>query len=81
MMQDEYFQVDNSAIKHDGFFVNRGKLERMLVSHSLNSIHLKFLDINPFILFWYYLHMVITEKHNQQGLDWYGWFNMNRTWS
>ncbi|KAI3689063.1 hypothetical protein L2E82_47011 [Cichorium intybus] len=25
---DEYFQVDNSAIKHDGFFVNRGKLER-----------------------------------------------------
>ncbi|MCD7458338.1 Ubinuclein-1 [Datura stramonium] len=26
---DEYFQVDNSAIKHDGFFVNRGKLERM----------------------------------------------------
>lgn len=29
MMQDEYFQVDNSAIKHDGFFVNRGKLERV----------------------------------------------------
>ncbi|KAI3704372.1 hypothetical protein L1987_74590 [Smallanthus sonchifolius] len=29
---DDYFQVDNSAIKHDGFFVNRGKLERMLVS-------------------------------------------------
>ncbi|KAL4555524.1 hypothetical protein LXL04_038146 [Taraxacum kok-saghyz] len=27
---DEYFQVDNSAIKHDGFFVNRGKLERTL---------------------------------------------------
>ncbi|PON60146.1 Hpc2-related domain containing protein [Parasponia andersonii] len=26
---DEYFEVDNSAIKHDGFFVNRGKLERM----------------------------------------------------
>ncbi|KAL1814843.1 ubinuclein-1 isoform X1 [Daucus carota subsp. sativus] len=26
---DEYFQVDNSEIKHDGFFVNRGKLERM----------------------------------------------------
>nr|XP_043608452.1 ubinuclein-1 isoform X2 [Erigeron canadensis] len=26
---DDYFQVDNSAIKHDGFFVNRGKLERM----------------------------------------------------
>ncbi|KAA8538401.1 hypothetical protein F0562_028053 [Nyssa sinensis] len=25
---DEYFQVDNSTIKHDGFFVNRGKLER-----------------------------------------------------
>ena len=29
IMQDEYFEVDNSAIKHDGFFVNRGKLERM----------------------------------------------------
>lgn len=29
VMQDEYFQVDNSAIKHDGFFVNRGKLERV----------------------------------------------------
>ncbi|KAM1134578.1 hypothetical protein ACFX19_044387 [Malus domestica] len=26
---DEYFEVDNSAIKHDGFFVNRGTLERM----------------------------------------------------
>ncbi|RDY12353.1 hypothetical protein CR513_02867, partial [Mucuna pruriens] len=26
---DEYFAVDNSAIKHDGFFVNRGKLERI----------------------------------------------------
>ncbi|KAL1557081.1 ubinuclein-1-like isoform X2 [Salvia divinorum] len=26
---DDYFQVDKSAIKHDGFFVNRGKLERI----------------------------------------------------
>ncbi|KAG2663305.1 hypothetical protein I3760_16G022500 [Carya illinoinensis] len=26
---DEYFEVDKSAIKHDGFFVNRGKLERI----------------------------------------------------
>ncbi|KAG2665905.1 hypothetical protein I3760_15G029800 [Carya illinoinensis] len=26
---DEYFEVDNSAIKHGGFFVNRGKLERI----------------------------------------------------
>ncbi|KAJ0085047.1 hypothetical protein Patl1_08272 [Pistacia atlantica] len=26
---DEYFEVDKSAIKHDGFFVNRGKLERV----------------------------------------------------
>ncbi|CAI8598334.1 unnamed protein product [Vicia faba] len=25
---DEYFQVDHSKVKHDGFFVNRGKLER-----------------------------------------------------
>ncbi|KAL7176343.1 hypothetical protein ACSBR2_029809 [Camellia fascicularis] len=28
LYMDEYFQVDNSTIKHDGFFVNRGKLER-----------------------------------------------------
>ncbi|KAK9271218.1 hypothetical protein L1049_026808 [Liquidambar formosana] len=26
---DEYFQVDNSSTKHNGFFVNRGKLERI----------------------------------------------------
>ncbi|CAH9075654.1 unnamed protein product [Cuscuta epithymum] len=26
---DDYFQVDDSAIKHDGFFVNRGRLERI----------------------------------------------------
>ncbi|KAL0432234.1 UNVERIFIED_CONTAM: Ubinuclein-1 [Sesamum latifolium] len=26
---DDYFQVDNLAVKHDGFFVNRGKLEPM----------------------------------------------------
>nr|GLL39423.1 uncharacterized protein LOC109151311 isoform X1 [Ipomoea trifida] len=26
---DEYFEVDNSAIKHEGFFVNRGNLERI----------------------------------------------------
>ncbi|XP_054788282.1 ubinuclein-1-like isoform X3 [Prosopis cineraria] len=26
---DEYFEVDKSVIKHDGFFVNRGKLERI----------------------------------------------------
>ncbi|KAI3736681.1 hypothetical protein L2E82_26636 [Cichorium intybus] len=31
---DEYFQVDNSQIKHDGFFVNRGKLERTTVSQN-----------------------------------------------
>ncbi|VVA38394.1 PREDICTED: ubinuclein-1 [Prunus dulcis] len=29
---DEYFKVDNSAIKHDGFFVNRGKLERIVTA-------------------------------------------------
>ncbi|XP_023762557.1 ubinuclein-1 isoform X1 [Lactuca sativa] len=29
---DDYFQVDDSQIKHDGFFVNRGKLERTTVS-------------------------------------------------
>ncbi|XP_010270287.1 PREDICTED: ubinuclein-1-like isoform X3 [Nelumbo nucifera] len=26
---DEYFQVDKSSTKHNGFFVNRGKLERI----------------------------------------------------
>lgn len=34
---DDYFQVDNSAIKHDGFFVNRGKLERINEPASLPS--------------------------------------------
>ncbi|XP_011102211.1 ubinuclein-1 isoform X1 [Sesamum indicum] len=34
---DDYFQVDNSAIKHDGFFVNRGKLERMEPTISTNQ--------------------------------------------
>ncbi|KAB2629209.1 ubinuclein-1-like [Pyrus ussuriensis x Pyrus communis] len=32
---DEYFEVDNSAIKHDGFFVNRGTLERINVPAAL----------------------------------------------
>ncbi|XP_071721895.1 ubinuclein-1-like [Rutidosis leptorrhynchoides] len=32
---DEYFEVDNSAIKHDGYFVNRGKLER--IEPAINS--------------------------------------------
>ncbi|CAK8570307.1 unnamed protein product [Lathyrus sativus] len=26
---NEYFEVDDSVIKHDGFFINRGKLERI----------------------------------------------------
>ncbi|XP_051151019.1 ubinuclein-1-like isoform X2 [Andrographis paniculata] len=26
---DDYFQVDNSTIKHNGFFINRGKLEHI----------------------------------------------------
>ncbi|XP_059630643.1 ubinuclein-1-like isoform X3 [Cornus florida] len=34
---DEYFQVDNSAIKHNGFFVNRGKLER--INEPISSPH------------------------------------------
>lgn len=34
---DDYFQVDNSAIKHDGFFVNRGKLERIEPSQLPNE--------------------------------------------
>lgn len=34
---DDYFQVDNSAIKHDGFFVNRGKLERINEPASLSN--------------------------------------------
>jgi hypothetical protein len=27
--QDEYFEVDESTTKHNGFFVNKGKLEHM----------------------------------------------------
>ncbi|KAL3641221.1 hypothetical protein CASFOL_016189 [Castilleja foliolosa] len=34
---DDYFQVDNSKIKHDGFFVNRGKLERVEPSITTNQ--------------------------------------------
>ncbi|EFH63935.1 hypothetical protein ARALYDRAFT_476896 [Arabidopsis lyrata subsp. lyrata] len=34
---DEYFEVDNSPIKHDGFFVNRGKLERIEPSATSNQ--------------------------------------------
>ncbi|PIN16996.1 hypothetical protein CDL12_10350 [Handroanthus impetiginosus] len=34
---DDYFQVDNSKIKHDGFFVNRGKLERIEPTISANQ--------------------------------------------
>jgi hypothetical protein len=28
-LQDEYFEVDNLKTKHDGYFVNKGKLEQM----------------------------------------------------
>ncbi|CAD5313379.1 unnamed protein product [Arabidopsis thaliana] len=34
---DEYFEVDNSTVKHDGFYVNRGKLERMEPSTTSNQ--------------------------------------------
>ncbi|XP_022141688.1 uncharacterized protein LOC111011989 isoform X3 [Momordica charantia] len=34
---DEYFEVDDLAIKHDGFFVNRGKLERIEPSGQPNQ--------------------------------------------
>ncbi|XP_019095425.1 PREDICTED: uncharacterized protein LOC104778812 [Camelina sativa] len=34
---DEYFEVDNSAVKHDGFYVNRGKLERIEPSTTSNQ--------------------------------------------
>ncbi|EPS68725.1 hypothetical protein M569_06041 [Genlisea aurea] len=36
---DDYFQVDKSAIKHDGFFVNRGKLERIEPAVSEHQDH------------------------------------------
>lgn len=58
LMQDEYFQVDNSAIKHDGFFVNRGTLERTSVSHIhflLRSLH-NYLDTVSCLLYSYSLH-------------------------
>lgn len=28
-LQDEYFEVDKATVKHDGFFINKGKLECM----------------------------------------------------
>lgn len=28
-LQDEYFEVNNLRTKHDGYFVNKGKLEQM----------------------------------------------------
>ncbi|XP_042052254.1 ubinuclein-1-like isoform X1 [Salvia splendens] len=34
---DAYFQVDRSATKHDGFFVNRGELERIELSLSMDK--------------------------------------------
>uniref|UniRef100_M4DGQ2 Hpc2-related domain-containing protein n=1 Tax=Brassica campestris TaxID=3711 RepID=M4DGQ2_BRACM len=34
---DEYFEVDDSAIKHDGFFVNKGELERIAPSTTTTS--------------------------------------------
>ncbi|KAL0702028.1 hypothetical protein Bca4012_058150 [Brassica carinata] len=34
---DEYFEVDDSAIKHDGFFVNKGELERIEPSTTTTS--------------------------------------------
>ncbi|XP_023643094.1 ubinuclein-2 isoform X1 [Capsella rubella] len=34
---DDYFEVDNSPIKHDGYFVNRGKLERIEPSTTSNQ--------------------------------------------
>ena len=51
-LQDEYFQVDNSAIKHDGFFVNRGKLERMWVSPS------HFLTLFGFVMISHFLFVL-----------------------
>ncbi|XP_010537363.1 PREDICTED: ubinuclein-1-like isoform X3 [Tarenaya hassleriana] len=38
---DEYFEVDNSAVKHDGFFVNRGKLERISEPSATSNQQLK----------------------------------------
>lgn len=29
VVQDEYFEVDKSKTKHDGYFVNRGTLEKV----------------------------------------------------
>lgn len=51
VLQDEYFEVDDSAIKHDGFFVNRGKLERMWVSDFVDHFpSLQFYDLLVFML-------------------------------
>ncbi|KAL0878204.1 hypothetical protein Bca101_027910 [Brassica carinata] len=34
---DEYFEVDDTAVKHDGFFVNKGKLEQIEPSTTTTS--------------------------------------------
>ncbi|KAJ0231670.1 Hpc2-related domain-containing protein [Hirschfeldia incana] len=34
---DEYFEVDDTAVKHDGFFVNKGKLEKIEPSTTTTS--------------------------------------------
>ncbi|KAL2900790.1 Ubinuclein-2 [Bienertia sinuspersici] len=31
LLEDEYFEVDKSKTKHDGYFVNRGMLEKVYV--------------------------------------------------
>ncbi|CAK7354728.1 unnamed protein product [Dovyalis caffra] len=36
---DEYFEVDGSATKHDGFFVNKGKLEQIARNKQISSTH------------------------------------------
>ncbi|XP_051139703.1 ubinuclein-2-like isoform X2 [Andrographis paniculata] len=35
---DDYFKIDKSTLKHDGFFVNRGKLERIEPTMSTDQL-------------------------------------------
>lgn len=65
--QDDYFQVDYSAVKHDGFFVNRGKLERTLVSlldYFAFHITALFIWSSYSILFDRLLYLIIFYLHD-----------------
>ena len=40
MGQNDYFSVENAKLKHDGFYVNRGKLEQEQVMSNVSALAL-----------------------------------------